>query len=210
VELSHTHRFIFVHVYRTGGQSVSQALRPYSFVPRGPLTRVPFVRRYGKGRFAALREANYGHLTALELRAALPAEVFDSYYKFAFVRNPWDWHVSIYHYVRQLSDHPDHELFTSFDGFDRYLDWRIRERGPELQSSFVLDDSGAQLVDFIGRHETFGRDFATVCQRIGVECSLPHKNRSSHRDFRDYYTPQTRALVAEVYRKDIELFGYEF
>jgi hypothetical protein len=176
---------------------------------RGALARVPGLRRFGNARITGLREANYGHLTALELRAALPAEVFDSYYKFAFVRNPWDWHVSNYHYMVQRPDHPDHELYTSLGSFDRYLERRIHER-PELQSSFVLDRSGEPLVDFIGRHETLGRDFATLCRRIGIECSLPHKNRSSHGDFRDYYTPRTRALVAEAYRKDIEFFGYEF
>lgn len=210
MEISHSHRFIFVHVPRTGGRSISQALRPYSYPPRAPLARVPGLRRFGAARIAALREAKWGHLTALELRATLPAKVFDSYYKFAFVRNPWDWHVSIYNYVRQRPDHVDRELFTSFGNFERYLDWSIHAQGAQLQSSYVLDDSCDPLVDFVGRYEKVGRDFARVCERIGVECSLAHENRSSHGDFRKYYTPRTRELVAEAYRKDIEFFGYEF
>jgi hypothetical protein len=211
MEISYSHRFIFIHVYRAAGQSVSKALRPYCVVPRRTaIHRVPVVRRLGKRQLYALRGHNYGHIKARELKAALPAATFDAFFKFAFVRNPWDWQVSIYHYVRQREDHPDHELFTSFGSFESYLDWRINLKGAELQSEFVLDESGEPLVDFVGRYESLAEDFDTVCGRIGIKPSLPHVNRSAHGDFRDYYTPATKALVEEVYRADIELFGYQF
>jgi len=74
----------------------------------------------------------------------------------------------------------------------------------------VLSESGDMLVDFVGRYETLAEDFDAVCDRIGIECALPHINRSRHGDFREYYTPETRALVEEVYKADIELFGYRF
>ena len=210
MELSYSHRFIFVHVYRVGGQSVSAALRPYVHIPQPRFARVPVLRRLGTGGLYGLREHNFGHIKAKELKAALPPETFDSFYKFAFVRNPWDWQVSIYHYVRQRTDHRDHQFFKTFGGFEDYLDWRIHTKGAERQSEFVLDDSGELLVDFVGRYETLARDFATVCERIGIDCSLPHRNRSAHDDFRRYYTPETRALIAEAYAEDIERFGYAF
>jgi hypothetical protein len=211
MELSHSHRFIFVHVYRAAGQSISQALRPYCVVPRPSLAaRVPVVRRLARRQLYDLREHNHGHIRASELKAALPAEVFDSFFKFAFVRNPWDWQVSIYHYVLQRTDHPDHDFYGSLRTFEAYLDWRIQTEGAELQSEFVLDESGELLVDFVGRYETLAEDFGTVCERIGINCALPHVNGSKHRDFRDCYTPETRALVEDAYRADIERFGYAF
>lgn len=211
MELSYRHRFIFIRVYRAGGESVRAALQPYADLPSPPLiTRVPVLRRLDRQSHYALRERRFGHIKAKELREALPADVFGSFFKFAFVRNPWDWHVSIYHYVRQSTGHPDHARFSAFGSFEDYLRWRIDEEGPELQSEFVLSDSGELLVDFVGRHETLNQDFDTVCRRIGIDCSLPHTNRSVHDDFRRYYTPATRALVAEAYRDDIERFGYEF
>jgi hypothetical protein len=210
VELSYSHRFIFIHVYRAGGQSVSAALRPYTVVPRGTLARVPILRRFGDARLFALREHNYGHITARELRAALPARQFDSFFTFSFVRNPWSWQVSVYHYVKQRPEHPFHQDWEAFRSFDDYLDWRVNTAVPELQGDFVYGDSGELLVDFVGRYETLERDFGTVCERIGIASALPHKNRSIHDDFREYYSPQTRALVAEAYREDIERFGYEF
>jgi hypothetical protein len=211
LELSYSHRFIFIHVYRAGGQSVSAALSPYSTVPRRTLlARVPLARRLAKRQLYSLRGYNHGHIKARELKAPLPPDVFDTFFKFAFVRNPWDWQVSIYHYIRQRTDHPDHEFYRSLHTFDAYLDWQINTKGAELQSEFVLSESGDMLVDFVGRYERLAEDFAAVCDRIGIECCLPHVNRSSHGDFRDYYTPDMRELVEEVYKADIELFGYQF
>src|SRR4051812_41308938 len=205
MEISYTHQFIFVHVYRAGGQSVSHALRPYSYSP-GPLARVPFMRR----QIDVLREHYFGHIKAKELKASLPPAIFNTFLKFSFVRNPWDWQVSIYQYVLQRPDHPQRKHFSAMRGFEEYLDWRINSRRPELQKEFVLSDSGELLVDFVGRQEALERDFVTVCGHLGIEASLPHMNRSEHLDFREYYTPRTRELVAQAYKEDIDFFGYEF
>src|SRR3954469_23904584 len=148
MELSYTHRYIFIHVYRTGGQSVSKALEPYSAASRGRLARVPILRRAGLARLHALRHHKYGDISARELRAALPAEQFDSFFKFAFVRNPWSWQVSVYHYVRQNRDHPFHSEWQSFRSFDHYLDWRVNTLGPELQSEVVGDEWGGLPLRF--------------------------------------------------------------
>jgi hypothetical protein len=210
MELSYSHRFIFIHVYRVGGQSIAAALRPYAHIPGRRVARVPLLKKLGRRQINRLREHNHGHIKAKDLEPQLPAETFDSFFKFAFVRNPWDWHVSIYHYVLQRPDHPDHDFYRSLGGFEDYLDWRIHRAGAELQTEFVLSDDGELAVDFVGRYESFGQDFAAVCERVGIPYALPHRNRSEHRDFREYYTPETKALVAEAYRDDIEFFGYEF
>jgi hypothetical protein len=211
MEISYSHRFVFIHVYRVAGESVKTALRPYAHVPqRRPLIdRVPIVRRIGFPADRRAIEYRWGHMKAKELRAALP-EVFECSFKFAFVRNPWDWQVSNYHYVRQRTDHPFHAQYARFRDFDDYLDWRINDEGPELQQEFVLDDAGELIVDFVGHFESLAEDFATVCRRIGIPAELPHINRSEHSDYREHYTAATRDLVAEAYRSDIDYFGYDF
>jgi hypothetical protein len=213
MELSYERRFIFVHIYRVAGQSISAAIRPYCANPAGRLMRVPGLRTIARRQIAAKRrlwEHNWGHITAKELRDALPNDVFDTFFKFAFVRNPWAWQVSVYHYQLQNRRHPDHELTVRLGSFERFLDWRVNHDRPDLQTNFLLSDEGELLVDFVGHYETLADDFALVCRRIGIAPTLPHRNASSHADFRSYYTDATRALVADVYRRDIEFLGYEF
>ncbi len=66
-------------------------------------------------------------------------------------------------------------------------------------------------VDFVGRTETFAEDLQTVERRLGAEPTrIPHRNKSPHGSYRDYYTDATRAKVAEVYARDLEAFGYTF
>jgi hypothetical protein len=66
-------------------------------------------------------------------------------------------------------------------------------------------------VNFIGRFETLESDYQAVASRLGVRAELEHlnKTRRSQR-YRDAYTDEMKEIVANVYRKDIELFGYEF
>jgi len=64
--------------------------------------------------------------------------------------------------------------------------------------------------DFIGRYERLHQDFQTVCDRIGIEGSLPHVNGSRHEHYTEYYDDKSRAFVAERCLRDIERFGYRF
>lgn len=223
--ISYSRRFIFIHVYKVAGTSITEALSPYVY-DQSRLVYLPVllgVLKRGIVNHRALTKYNFfplvgikqqllarvGHAKAKELKDAFPRDVFDGFYKFAFVRNPWDWQVSIYHYSLQRPWSHAIKLFKSFGSFENYLEWRI-ERGVELQKEFVLSASGELLVDFIGHYETLHEDFETICNRLGIEYNLPHKNRSTHKDFREYYKPHTKALVAEAFKEDIEFFGYQF
>ncbi|MGB3364737.1 MAG: sulfotransferase family 2 domain-containing protein, partial [Thermodesulfobacteriota bacterium] len=63
----------------------------------------------------------------------------------------------------------------------------------------------------VGRFENIAADSKKVFERLGFKnASLPHKNSSKHRNYRTYYTDETREEVRRRYSKDIEFFGYEF
>jgi len=196
--VSDSKEFIFIHVYKTGGKSIRTALRPYR-------DRPSLLQR-------ALQKLNLitlpTHASALEVREKWPRK-WSAYFTFAFVRNPWSWQVSLYHYMSQQSSHKQHDVVTCFNSFEQYLDWRI-DGHVHLQQEYLTDESGTLLVDYVGRLETMREDFQTICERIGVEANLPHKNKSSHDDYRNYYNDRTRDLVAQHYTADIDRFGYSF
>lgn len=209
-----TRKFVFVHIWKTGGESVVSALRDHC-----PLY---FRNRYlnkairvAPGPFAVLlgwraRLVNGQHFTAQEIRNEMPADAFGEAYKFTFVRNPWDWQVSNYAYALQTPAHGQHDIIRELGSFDAYIRYQFAERAPS-QSSFILGDDGQQLVDFVGRFENLQRDFQTVCEKIGVATELPFLNASKRkRDWREYYTDETRSLVKELFDADIQRFGYSW
>ena len=212
--ISYRHRFIFIHVYKVAGSSVFNALRTYAEEPGQPLAaRVlrPFGIKLRRPLDWAYREKDFAdHVRARDVRERLTPAVYRRFYSFAFVRNPWDWLVSLYHYMLDSETHPQHEFARkTFASFDEYVEWKVAN-DVKLQKTFVTDEQGRTIVDCVGRIENLRDDFGAICRRIGIRADLPHVNRSRHADYRGYYSDRTRSLVADAFGEDIELCRYEF
>lgn len=163
------------------------------------------------------------------------------YFKFAFVRNPWDRCVSFYHFTRdrQLTRRTEgyrgttfHEFikspsppFTKGDKLNFVLDNTWAKHSPTLfnlylyshplenQVDWLLDKNGKMIVDFVGKVEKLQDDFDIVCDTIGFNrIKVGHSNQTtrSHKHYSEYYSDETRQIVAERYARDIEAFGYTF
>jgi len=208
MQLSHSHKFIFIHVFKTGGTSIRAGLERFLNRPQRRLcNRVR--RRLGWALAPDLLATLLPHARAIDVRAVLPPRVFDSYFKFAFVRNPWDWQVSFYSYILQNPDHHEHTNVSRLRSFEEFIRYRT-DRPVWSQKSFVTDEKDGWLVDFVGRFENLQADFAQVCARTRINATLPHLNDSRRADYRVYYDDRTVAAVREQCREDVECFGYEF
>lgn len=82
--LSHRHKFIFFCNGKTGSTSIEAALRPY--------------QEGADYDFSSAGLFPKAHVPPAILRGCLPERVWREYFKFVFVRNPWDWFVSSWHY----------------------------------------------------------------------------------------------------------------
>jgi hypothetical protein len=208
--ISHRRRFIFVHVPKTAGQSVAAAFRPYADHPEEYLVnRLLGSLAFPLNRCLPCKYRKFRkHATARQLRRQLPARVYDRYFKFAFVRNPWDRWVSLYHFMREHPTHHRHKqaLRLTFDEFLEILAPKHKRR----QTRFLTDGQGKLIVDYVGRFETLQADFARISSLLNVAPSLAHIHKTNHRDYRSYYNSRTIDLVAQISRDDIELFGYDF
>lgn len=86
------------------------------------------------------------------------------------------------------------------------------------QHFFIYDESDNQLVDFIGRFESYEEDAQDTLDRLGVSCHqdpdgrqiIPHLNNSTHKNYRDVYSLKTRDIVYNIFKKDIQTFDYTF
>lgn len=107
---------------------------------------------------------------------------------------------------------------NSFDKFVRSLsEISITPSGqPKFarnQLDYLLDEHGNISVDFIGRLENFQADVETLLEKIEISpnnIKLSKKNKSKHNHYSQYYSPETRDIVEQLYQRDIEHFGYEF
>ncbi len=238
--ICHHYKCIFIHIPKNAGQSIEHVFLKLLNLDWD--TRAPLLLRYNDR--PELGPERLAHLKACEYVPCkyLTQEQFDEYFKFSFVRNPWDRMVSIYKYF----------------GWDRYVEfkkfvvkkltnkvWRDNYWFVRPQSDFVCNESGDIIVDFLGKFENLRADFNQVCQHLGLApTELPYINKSKkqklkpslnpkkafnyagwlyhHRtiprfktipsfsNYQDYYDDESRELVAQLYQKDIELFGYKF
>lgn len=208
--LSHTKKFIYIHVYKVAGTSIRSVLQEYSDLSRADFPVAENVKFYLGKRIKFLSRWAIDHIHAHKIKSHLPGDVFDSYFKFAFVRNPWDWQVSLYHYMLQSKIHPQHELITRMNTFDEYIEWRIN-CDMETQREFIYDANGKLLVDFVGKFENLQEDFNMICSKIPIsQAKLPFANKSKHAFYKNYYNTHTKTLIANAFKKDIETFNYDF
>jgi hypothetical protein len=186
---------VFIHVPKAGGTSVNHAL------------------------FGGIGQ---GHPSAPFYRRLLGKALFEEFFKFTFVRNPFERLVSAYEYLKRGGKSAGDREFSErvlsrYKSFDTFVqEWLTPETAMRLnhfrpQSSFLTDREGELLVDFVGRLEQMERDFARVVRTLGVEVELPRLNRTDGgRDYRRRYRDRTREIAASVYAEDLQRFGYVF
>ncbi len=205
--VSHRHRFIFAAIPKTGTHSVRRALREHL----GPddIEQVGlFVNR--RLPYEPLAQLGHGHLGLAQVRPFLGEQAFGEYFKFAFVRNPFDRFVSYCAFMTREADvfarDPrrvmHHVLFTAPPSQHILF---------QPQHSVLVDADGALLSDYVGRVEQMQACYDEACDRIGVPRTvLEQLNASRHGNYRDYYDQQLIDGVAALYRRDLDLFDYVF
>ena len=204
--LSHQHRFIFTAIPKTGTHAVREALRAQLGPDDHEQAGLFVVKRLPYPELAAI---GHGHIALQQLRPHLGADQFDAYCKFAFVRNPFDRFISYCAFI------------TREDGaFKRDPQAVMRDllSNPPIrhvlfwpQHVFLCDPQGRLLADRVGRVEQLQDSFDAICAELGLASApLGRVNSSERGAYRDYYNDELVEGVRRIYRRDLELFEYEF
>jgi hypothetical protein len=206
--VSHSHRFIFAAVPKTGTHAVRQRLREHM-----DETDVEQVGLFVNKRFPweDLAAIQHGHLSLRQVRPYLGDDAFNSYFKFAFVRNPFDRFVSYCAFVlrggNEFQQHPREAMY--------HFLFRAPPENHILfqpQAALLTDDDGTTLLtDTVGRVEDMQGSYDAICARIGISSRpLDRVNGTKRGDYRDYYDQALIDGISARYARDIELFGYTF
>lgn len=204
--VSALHKFIFVAIPKTGTHSVRQALREH-MGPRDLEQVGLFVQK--RFPIPQLAQLQHGHLTLQQIRPYMRPEEWQSFFKFAFVRNPFDRFISYCAFMTRADGAFERDPQTVMRQFVANPPWAHLLFQP--QHSFITGEDGGLLTDQVGRVEQMQQSYDDIAARIGIQSAeLERVNSSKRRNYRDYYNQELIDGVAKLYARDLELFGYEF
>ncbi|MCP4469110.1 MAG: sulfotransferase family 2 domain-containing protein [Gammaproteobacteria bacterium] len=162
--VSHQKQFVFIHINKAGGTSISSLVGKYEEWPFVKRLFRAYERRYLPRKYKTFSCCGQhfvgNHASARMVRNVLGAELFDQYYKFAAVRNPWDREVSRYFYARKTPTHGLHEMANQLEFAEfikRRSDRAIGREVSSYQFKKVSDEKGNLIVDTIIHIETWPR-----------------------------------------------------
>ena len=201
--INHEKKIIFIHIPKNAGESVEKVLRMYKGNPEEAYWGI------------IDRQIVLQHLTATQLKARLSdSKIWDKYFKFAIVRNPWTKAISEFNWYKRFGPSCDFKTWV------RSLEHRIKinntihigEIGHNMpQRDFIFDTNGNCMVDKILRFENIGEEFKKLASEQAWGVKLIHAKSTASKkkqDFKSYYDEESARIIESVYKMDIEAFGY--
>ncbi len=214
--ISTSHKFIFVHVPKSAGSSVTAVLQPYCLPKNRTLWRrlSSFLPLRENVRKVYFRQ----HDTAAKIRAKLGPEVFDEFTSFAIVRNPFDHAVSLFEFLKMQTARNSGRVAAGLN-FKEFMQLRSKPQRFALEESpLKMVDQASRLVDRHGKiivtdvlHlEKLADEFQVLCAKLGLPpIGMAVKNASKRLAIEKYYDAAAVALVQSHYARDFALFGYD-
>ncbi|MGI9289215.1 MAG: hypothetical protein ACR2P1_27850 [Pseudomonadales bacterium] len=226
--ISHKYKFIFIKTVKTAGTSIevflSQQCSDHDIVtPIIPHVDPHIARNYrglwnpvpdimageGRGVRRDLRDLvrlrkYYNHIPARVLKNRVSSKVWNEYYKFCVERNPWDKTLSHYHMMNDIAD-------TKIS-LDQYL----------AKGDFCLnlpkytDSNDTLMVDRVVKYEKLDEELGEVFELLKVPYSgsLDVKAKSEHRtdkkSYKDVLNESQRKIVADIFKKEMNMHGYAY
>lgn len=212
--ISHKHKCIFIHIPKNAGMSIYTFFFPgVQFHYDNP----DFERLFG---WCPKRKIHMQHATAKQLLETnlITEKQWKEYYKFTFVRNPWDRAYSDFIFVQNFSGVKGsfRDFILKRGNFESILNDNSNSKylGDHLlpQTSF-FDLEGIYKPDNIGRFENFEVDIQIVLSNLGIDNKFNIHSNSSKIRFKDYsnfYTDSKRDLIDHMYSEDIKRLNYIF
>ena len=210
--ISHKYKFIFIHIPKCAGTSITKTLVPMlgehdlvlGCTTEGETLHAENLKKGGLTK----------HSTAQQIRDNIGAEIWNNYFKFCFVRNPWDLLVSHYHWALETLWNGDdkNENIKRIKALDDFEDYILSPLVPRKNCvDYISDDNGNIIVDYIGKKESIHWDNQRIYNHLGLSAnSLSRDNSSEHDVYVNYYNPLTRELIRDWYKNDIQRFNYGF
>lgn len=183
--VNNEYKFIFLHVPRTGGTSIESLFQAN----------------------APQRKMKSKHTSARYYRRKEKTK-WNTYFKFTFVRNPWDRIVSGYEWAKALHTHPHHPRGS-------FKDWVMNMSETDRKSNLIHPQNWwiHRELDYMGYYESLEENWAEVASILELPNRLHHLPRVFHiprPHYSHYYDEESRDRIYLLYGSEINLLGYKF
>ncbi len=230
--VSHRKKFIYLKTVKTASTSVESFFEP-DCMPAGTwhldVFRPETVSADGivgyrgvKQRkwFGLRRRRWFDHMPAKLVKRQLPADVWDSYFKFCVIRNPFEKVVSAFHFFQWMETRGLHKMSVgpAVSEIERFRQWVAVDVGKKRtildRACYTIGDE--VCVDYFIRYENLQHDVDEVSKRLEIETgerelpNLVSRQRASQSPIAEYYDPATRKIVEQVFDFELRYFDYQF
>ncbi len=203
--ISRSKKAIYVHIPKTAGTAITM-----QFYQRGWIDPVDWERWY----------RNNDHKSAIFIRDAIDEQRlygdlrWSDFHTFTVVRNPFDRAISFWNYKKRSKGQVHHKeaLALSFPEFVQHMHGVFPGDFPD-QATWVLDEHGGVMLDQVIKLEDLNGAWLALCDHLGVTGTPLKEINRTHGPFYDhdaYYDETSRALIEDMYARDLELFDYEY
>jgi hypothetical protein len=189
--ISHELKFIFIHIQRTGGNTVINLLKHQL------KEKVEIISQHGNAKTAELSLL----------------EDYKDYFNFTFIRNPWDRILSWYLLIYQ---HENNNMDKERSQFEKFIELDLAAAKGDKdfhynQLDYISNEKGNILINKCYRFDNFEEEVSAMLKDLGLlQMAIPRLNLSLMTNYRDYYTVKSRELINQKCKRDIAYFGFEF
>ena len=208
--INEKYKILFIHIPKTAGSSIEiffNMQRREMFYQSSPAYTIDTVRYAPQ------------HFTAEIMKKKFPQ--FDMYFKFAFVRNPYDRLLSEYYFMHQGRRGIDINFFNNIPRFERWAFGYLNKKGKEFtncychkieQYRYLYDGTGKQLIYSIGKYENLQEDFNKILKIMDYQGSgkLMKSQSAKYDKNKKLLTDKVKHRIKDVYYADFKLFNYKF
>lgn len=191
-------------------------LHSENFQTKSIFIHIPKVA--GKSLVRSLYNKIYvGHFTWDQYYRVDPKR-FNLFFKFSFVRNPYDRFASAFYYLQKGGNGKDDLWWAKKNSrhlidIETFLEYLVQTgQYPWIhfvpQSKFIFDKDDKLKVDFVGRYERLQADYEYVSHRLSVTKKLAFINQTGRNSFEETMTAPAKEMIVELYRRDFSLLRY--
>lgn len=217
--LSHLNRFIYTKTFKTAGTSVEIYFEDACVSPNSIVHSHEIEETVTPAGVIGYRGVDvpgntwYNHMSARIIRDHVGDIVWNDYFKFCVVRNPFDKLVSFWWFTMTQENRNYYKEAEFTDVRSHFSRWAVEHASDAVDRDKYMID-GNVCMDFFIRYESLLDGLQSVCQRIGYpfrpDCLGKYKSgiRCIRQPFCDYFDKSAIAAVQTVFGWEFDYFGY--